>query len=120
MNVMLKSANLPNKQEMDEVYKEIHALRKRVSKLEAENRKTKVKKKMANEINIDPKLVEEILKFSRHVSDAPKLVSAPDEIVLETTEHDVAYEEDKVRLLSLQTIIRKTIPYTTCNCICTN
>ena len=44
MNVMLKSANLPNKQEMDEVYKEIHALRKRVSKLEAENRKTKVKK----------------------------------------------------------------------------
>ena len=43
INVMLKSANLPNKQEMDEVYKEIHALRKRVSKLEAENRKTKVK-----------------------------------------------------------------------------
>ncbi len=36
MNVMLKSANLPNKQEIDEVYKEIHALRKRVSKLEAE------------------------------------------------------------------------------------
>jgi len=36
MNVMLKSANLPNKQEIDEVYKEIHALRKRVSKLESE------------------------------------------------------------------------------------
>ena len=42
MNVMLKSANLPNKQEIDEVYKEIHALRKRVSKLEAE---LKIKKK---------------------------------------------------------------------------
>ena len=42
MNVMLKSANLPNKQEIDEVYKEIHALRKRVSKLEAELR---IKKK---------------------------------------------------------------------------
>ena len=41
-NVMLKSANLPNKQEIDEVYKEIHALRKRVSKLEAELR---IKKK---------------------------------------------------------------------------
>ena len=35
MNVMLKSANLPSKQEIDEVYKEIHELRKRVSKLEA-------------------------------------------------------------------------------------
>ena len=37
MNVMLQSANLPNKQEVDEVYKELHALRKRVSKLEAQN-----------------------------------------------------------------------------------
>ena len=44
INVILKSANLPNKQEMDEVYKEIHALKKRISKLETENRKTKVKK----------------------------------------------------------------------------
>lgn len=39
MSVMLKSANLPNKKEIDEVYREIHALRKRVSKLESENRK---------------------------------------------------------------------------------
>jgi polyhydroxyalkanoate synthase subunit PhaE len=39
MSVMLKSANLPNKKEIDEVYKEIHSLRKRVSKLESENRK---------------------------------------------------------------------------------
>ena len=36
MNVMLKSANLPNKQEIDEVYREIHSLRKRISKLESE------------------------------------------------------------------------------------
>ena len=44
-NVMLQSANLPNKQELDEVYKEIHTLRKRVSKLEAELRaKSKVEK----------------------------------------------------------------------------
>ena len=41
VSVMLKSANLPNKKEIDEVYKEIHSLRKRVSKLEAENRKLK-------------------------------------------------------------------------------
>ena len=39
VSVMLKSANLPNKKEIDEVYKEIHSLRKRVSKLEVENRK---------------------------------------------------------------------------------
>ena len=36
VNVMLKSANLPNKKEIDEVYKELHAIRKRVSKLESE------------------------------------------------------------------------------------
>jgi len=39
ISVMLKSANLPNKKEIDEVYREIHSLRKRVSKLESENRK---------------------------------------------------------------------------------
>ena len=38
MNVMLKSANLPNKQEIDEIYKEIHSLRKRISKIESELR----------------------------------------------------------------------------------
>jgi len=43
MTVMLKSANLPNKEEIDEVYKELHSLRKRVSKLESEAHK-KVKK----------------------------------------------------------------------------
>jgi polyhydroxyalkanoate synthesis regulator phasin len=35
MDVMLKSANLPNKQEIDQVYKELHTLRKRVTKLES-------------------------------------------------------------------------------------
>jgi len=39
MNVMLQSANLPNKQEVDEVYRELHSLRKRVSRLEAKNRR---------------------------------------------------------------------------------
>lgn len=43
-NVILKSANLPSKEEMDEVYKEIHTLRKRVTKLEAELRKQRDKK----------------------------------------------------------------------------
>ncbi len=62
---------------------------------------------MSRELNIDPKMVEEILKFSRHVAEAPKLVSAPDEIVLETTEHDVAYREDKVRLLHYKPLSEK-------------
>ena len=37
---------------------------------------------MKAESRIDPKLVEEILKFTRNVVEAPKLVSAPDEITL--------------------------------------
>lgn len=39
-NVMLQSANLPNKKEIDEVYKELHTLRKRVSKLESLTKKS--------------------------------------------------------------------------------
>ncbi len=42
VNVMLQSANLPNKKEIDEVYQELHTLRKRVSKIETE---LKVEKK---------------------------------------------------------------------------
>ena len=42
-NVILQSANLPNKEEVDEVYKEIHSLKKRVSKLELELTKEKRK-----------------------------------------------------------------------------
>lgn len=54
---------------------------------------------MENELKIDPRLVEEFLNFSKNIAEAPKLVAAPDEIILETTPHDVAYTEDKVRLL---------------------
>ncbi len=38
-NVILQSVNLPSKEEIDEVYKEIHSLKKRVSKLELELKK---------------------------------------------------------------------------------
>jgi len=38
ITVMLKSANLPNKKEIDEVYRELHSLRKRVSKLESQEK----------------------------------------------------------------------------------
>ncbi len=54
---------------------------------------------MENELKIDPQLVEEFLKFNKNVFDAPKLVPAPNEINLEMTPYDVAYSEDKVRLL---------------------
>ena len=40
---------------------------------------------MQSESKIDPKIIEEILKFSKNVIEAPKLVSAPDEINLEVT-----------------------------------
>ena len=56
-------------------------------------------KKMSNETKIDPKFVEEFLKLGRNIVEAPTLVSSPEEINLETTEHDIAYEEDKIRLL---------------------
>lgn len=43
-NVILQSANLPSKEEIDEVYKEIHSLKKRVSKLELQLKKKEFKK----------------------------------------------------------------------------
>ena len=39
MNVVLRSANLPNKKDIDEVYRELHGLKRRVSRLESENRR---------------------------------------------------------------------------------
>ena len=54
---------------------------------------------MPEESRLDPKLVEEFLKFGKNMAEAPKLVPAPDEISLEVTPHDVVYTEDKVRLL---------------------
>ena len=38
MDVVLRSANLPNKKDIEGVYREMHSLKRRVSKLEAENR----------------------------------------------------------------------------------
>jgi len=42
-NVILQSVNLPSKEEMDEIYKEIHSLKKRVGKLELALKKKEVK-----------------------------------------------------------------------------
>ncbi|MCZ6583796.1 MAG: class III poly(R)-hydroxyalkanoic acid synthase subunit PhaC [Thaumarchaeota archaeon] len=54
---------------------------------------------MIVENKIDPRLVEEFLKFGRNVAKAPRLVTAPAEINLEVTPHDVVYTEDRIRLL---------------------
>ena len=43
-NVVLQSINLPSKEEIDEVYKELHSLKKRISKLELELKKKESKK----------------------------------------------------------------------------
>jgi len=64
---------------------------------------------MANEIKIDPKILGEILKFGKNIIEAPKLVAAPDEIKLETTPYDVAYREDKVRLLHYKPTTEKQV-----------
>ena len=59
---------------------------------------------MQNELNIDPKIIEEILKFSKNIIEAPKFVSAPDEINLEVTPYKVIQEIDKTRLLHYEPI----------------
>lgn len=63
---------------------------------------------MQNEV-IDPKLVEEFLSFTKNVTDAPKLVPAPDEITLESTPYDVVFEQDKMRLLHYKPLVEKPI-----------
>ncbi|MFB5637751.1 MAG: class III poly(R)-hydroxyalkanoic acid synthase subunit PhaC, partial [Nitrosarchaeum sp.] len=62
---------------------------------------------MKNESKFDPKIIEEMIKFGKHVMDAPKLVSAPDEISLEITPHDIVQEIDKTRLLHYRPLTEK-------------
>ena len=62
---------------------------------------------MENELKIDPKLVAEFFKFNKNVIEAPKMVPAPNEINLEMTPYDVAYSEDKIRLLHFNSPTQK-------------
>ena len=62
---------------------------------------------MENELKIDPKLVAEFFKFNKNMIEAPKMVPAPDEINLEMTPYDVAYSEDKIRLLHFNSPTQK-------------
>ena len=58
---------------------------------------------------IDTQILEQMLKFSKNVVQAPNFALAPEEINLETTEHEVAYQEDKVRLLHYKPRTKKQI-----------
>ena len=62
---------------------------------------------MQSESRIDPKIIEEVLKFSKNIIDAQKLVSAPDEIDLEVTPHKVVQQIDKTRLLHYTPLIKR-------------
>ena len=53
---------------------------------------------------VDPAVIRALLEFGRNVGAAPRLASAPDEIRMETTDHDVAYAQDNVRLLRYRPI----------------
>ena len=48
MNTMLESADLPNRKEIDEVYKELHSLHRRVSMIEKKFESTKDENKNGN------------------------------------------------------------------------
>lgn len=43
LSVLLETANIPTKNDIDEIYKELHSLRKRINKLEKIGNQTKVK-----------------------------------------------------------------------------
>jgi len=64
---------------------------------------------MSSEIKIDPKVIKEILQFSKNVIEAPKFVTAPNELKLESTPYDVVYEEDKVRLMHYRSLTEKQV-----------
>ncbi|MDO8640159.1 MAG: class III poly(R)-hydroxyalkanoic acid synthase subunit PhaC, partial [Nitrosarchaeum sp.] len=62
---------------------------------------------MKSESKFDPKMIEDLMKFGKNIIDAPKFVSAPDEISLEVTPHDIVQEIDKTRLLHYRSLTEK-------------
>jgi len=44
MDIMLKASNLPTKEEIEEIYKEMHSLKQRITKLESGSKKTRDRK----------------------------------------------------------------------------
>ena len=44
MDIMLKASNLPTKEEIEEIYREMHSLKQRITKLESGNKKIRNRK----------------------------------------------------------------------------
>ena len=49
MDIMLKASNLPTKEDLEEIYKEMHSLKQRVAKLESGSKKTRDRKDVKRE-----------------------------------------------------------------------
>ncbi len=62
------------------------------------------------ESKFDPKLIGEFLNFSRNLAEAPMKVSVPHEVKIGSTQFDVVYKEDKIRLLHFKPLTEKQVP----------
>ena len=56
------------------------------------------------ENKFNPKIIGEFLNFSRNFTEAPMKASVPHEVKLGSTQFDVAYKEDKMRLLHFKPV----------------
>ena len=62
-----------------------------------------------SEKRFDPKLIGEFLNFSRHLAEAPMKVSVPHEVEIGSTQFDVVYKEDKMRVLHFKPLTAKQV-----------
>ena len=57
----------------------------------------------------DPKIIGEFLNFGRNITEAPMKISIPHEVHIGSTEFDVVYKEDKMRLLHFKPLTAKQV-----------
>jgi polyhydroxyalkanoate synthase len=57
----------------------------------------------------DPKIIGEFLNFGRNITEAPMKISIPHEVRIGSTEFDVVYKEDKMRLLHFKPLTAKQV-----------
>ena len=62
---------------------------------------------MQPDLNIDPKLLEDMLQFGRNVITAPNTISTPDKITLNVTPYEVVSQMDKTKLLYYKPLVKK-------------
>ena len=62
-----------------------------------------------SENKFDPKFIGEFLNFSRHIAEAPMKVSVPHEVKIGSTQFDVVYKEDKMRMLHFKPLTTKQV-----------